>query len=391
MSGQSARPIDVLFIITALGVGGSERQLTMLASALPRADFKVAVYAFQDGPVRAELEAADVEVMLAPWAGEGHPFGVPKIALDLFRIMRRRRPRIVHFFLPAAYLVGAPMAVLAGVPLRVMSRRSLNNYQRYATLRGFERCCHRAMHAILGNSRSVINELREEGVSPERLGLIYNGIDVQTSPIERGAARAGLGLSSPGLVMSVIANLIPYKGHSDLIDALAQAAPHLPAGWRLLVVGRDDGIGETLREQAGHLGLADHILFMGPRDDVAAILAASDIGILCSHEEGFSNAVLEGMAARLPMVVTRVGGNAEAVIDGETGIVVPPRAPAELAAGILRLATDPDLRARFGAAGRHRVEKEFRVDRFVQAHCALYRALQAGRSPADIPELVAAA
>jgi glycosyltransferase involved in cell wall biosynthesis len=191
--------------------------------------------------------------------------------------------------------------------------------------------------------------------------------------------------------MSVIANLIPYKGHRDLVDALAQAAPHLPAGWRLLVVGRDDGVGETLREQARHLGLADHILFMGPRGEVAEILAASDIGILCSHEEGFSNAVLEGMAAGLPMIVTRVGGNTEAVIDGETGIVVPPRAPTDLAAAIVRLVADPGLRARFGAAGRQRVQKEFGVDRFVQAHCALYRGLQAGRSPADIPELVVAA
>jgi glycosyltransferase involved in cell wall biosynthesis len=185
-------------------------------------------------------------------------------------------------------------------------------------------------------------------------------------------------------VLCIVANLIPYKGHRDLIDALALAAPFMPPGWRLLAVGRDDGIGQSLRSQVQDTSIADHILFLGPRDDVSVILGVSDIGILCSHEEGFSNAILEGMAAGLPMVVTKVGGNSEAVIDGETGIVVPAHDAQRLSAAILKLANDPALRANYGDVGRGRVAQAFGVNRFVESHRKLYRALVAGRRPRDV-------
>jgi glycosyltransferase involved in cell wall biosynthesis len=213
--------------------------------------------------------------------------------------MLRRSPRIVHFFLPAAYLVGAPVALLSRVPIRILSRRSLNNYQRYAVIRAIERCWHRAMHAVLGNSRGVIDQLKMEEVAPDCLGLIYNGIDDRrfARGETREASRARIDLPPNAMVMSVVANLIPYKGHRDLIDALAYAAPRMPAGWRLLVVGRDDGIGPVLREQTQRHGLEENIIFLGSRDDITTILTASDMSILCSHEEGFSNAILEAMAA----------------------------------------------------------------------------------------------
>lgn len=380
------RSPDVLFVISDLGVGGSERQLAMLAAALGQADMAVAVYSLLDGPMRAQLERSGIEVALAP-RGIAGPSNVAAAAVDLFRFMRRRRPRIVHFFLPAAYLIGAPMAWLARVPLRVMSRRSLNTYQRSGAVRTIERVLHKTMHAVLGNSRGVVAQLKQEGVVPARLGLIYNGVDAGLSALARDESRARLGLSAGALAMSIVANLIPYKGHADLVDALARAAPSLPADWRLLVVGRDDGIGEALRAQAQRLGLKDNIMFLGARDDVPSILAASDIGILCSHEEGFSNAILESMAEGLPMIVTRVGGNAEAVLDGETGLVVAPRDSESLAAAVARLAQDAALRARMGAAGRRRVSEQFGVERFVRSHRALYDALRAGRRPGDVPEI----
>jgi len=394
MSAEAARqppektplkPLDVLFVISALGIGGSERQLALLAGRLTRLGMKVAVYSFLDGPVRGQLESDGVEVMCAPRELQSAG-GIATAATDLYRVMRRRRPRIAHFFLPAAYLVGAPLALLARVPLRVMSRRSLNVYQRGWLVRAIERAYHRTMHAVLGNSRGVVQELRNENVPLERLGLIYNGIDVPAA-FDRGEERTRLGMPADALVMSIVANLIPYKGHADLLEALSLAAPRLPQGWRLLVVGRDDGIGGNLRAQAQRAGLQDNIAFLGARDDVPSLLAASDIGILCSHEEGFSNAVLEGMAAGLPMIVTRVGGNAEATRDGETGLVVEPRDPKGLATAILRLAGHQALRARMGAAGRQRVHEQFGVDRFVRSHAALYAALEADKRPADVPDI----
>jgi glycosyltransferase involved in cell wall biosynthesis len=391
LNGKNARgrvPPDVLFVITGLQVGGSERQLSLLASALVKAGMKVVVFSFLDGPVRATLQQNGVEVVLAPGSGSAVAgYGVSLAALHLFRFMLKWRPRTVHFFLPAAYLVGVPMALLARVPGRVMSRRSLNTYQRNAVVRAVERCWHRLMHAVLGNSRGVVDQLKAEGIAPARLGLIYNGIDASGYGKVglRDQTRADLGLAPGTLVMCIVANLIPYKGHGDLIDALGQAAPLLPTHWHMLVVGRDDGIGAALQERARQLGLRDNISFLGARDDIPGLLDASDVGILCSHEEGFANAILECMAAGLPMIVTRVGGNAEAVIDGETGLVVPPRDSKTLATAIVQLANDRALRTRFGAAGRQRVVTQFGVQRFIDSHRALYDALLAGKQPSDVP------
>jgi glycosyltransferase involved in cell wall biosynthesis len=126
---------------------------------------------------------------------------------------------------------------------------------------------------------------------------------------------------------------------------------------------------------------------MGLRSDIASLMSASDVGVLCSHQEGFSNAILEAMAAGLPMIVTDVGGNAEAVLAGETGLVVPPSHPEALAEALVSLARDPLLRKAFGEAGRARLETRFRLDSCVARYHALYRGLLRGQIPRDIPEV----
>jgi hypothetical protein len=152
--------VDILFVITDLEVGGSEGQLALLAGELAKSGMAVAVYAFMDGPVRKRLERAEVEVILGPAArGTRSAFSVLFAAFYLFWVMLRRRPAIAHFILPAAYLTGAPLAVLARVPVRVMSRRSLNTYQRNGFVRFIERLWHHTMHAVLGNSRGVVAQL----------------------------------------------------------------------------------------------------------------------------------------------------------------------------------------------------------------------------------------
>jgi len=391
---------EIIFVCSALDVGGTERQFATIAAALVRLGWRVSFYSLAGpGAMQSEFERAGVRVILPPLARpEGSMawlrrlFALALAVPHLFGVMLTRRPAVVHFLLPEAYLVGAPLAVLARIPVKVMSRRSLNRYQTSALVRAMERALHRRMQAVLGNSHSVIGELIGEGVPRRRLGLIYNGIDVDTfaAPDSRAATRRTLGLAPDALVMTLVANLIPYKGHHDLMRALAIAAPNLPADWHLLLIGRDDGIGNQLRQQADSLGIASRIVFLGQRDDVAALLAAGDIGLLCSHEEGFANAILEGMAAKLPMIVTDVGGNAEAVVDVETGLVVPARDPERLAAAIVRLANNPGERNAFGAAGFRRVGERFSMTSSVARHDRLYRALLKGGAPADIADIAVA-
>ena len=244
----------------------------------------------------------------------------------------------------------------------------------------FEQFLHRSMHAVLGNSREVVRELvEEEGCPPERAALIYNGIDLApyADLPDKASTRAKLGLEGNAFVATIVANLIPYKGHRDLLEALAAIRDDLPSPWRLLCVGRDDGIGAELRALARDLKLEENVRFLGQRTDVVDLLAASDLGILCSHEEGFANAILEYMAAELPVVASDVGGNAEAVVDGETGLIVPPHDPAALGPAILGLARDSERASAMGAAGRLRVESKFALERCVAEYDALYCALLA--------------
>lgn len=394
---KSPEPLEVLYVISNLGIGGAERHLLLVGGALVRRGHSVCVYSLAgDGPLRGLLEEGGVTVLLPPGRRAGsegssisRAMRSALVAVHLTYVMLRTRPKIAHFFLPAAYLIGGLAAGLAGIKIRVMSRRSLNIYQlAYPMMRWLEMKLHGRMNAVLGNSMAVVRQLRdEERVSENRLGLIYNGIEIPRSADSKIAVRSSLGLDDKTLVFVIVANLIPYKGHLDLINAFNLANDRIGQPWHLLVVGRDDGIESELRAVASQLNIDKHISFLGLRSDVASLMSASDVGLLSSHQEGFSNTILEGMAAGLPMIVTNVGGNAEAVVDGGTGLVVSPHDPASFAEAIVQLAVDPALRQRYGAAGRKRIEALFLSDACAAKYEALYRGLMQGALPRDIPEV----
>ncbi len=379
-------PATICIVIGSLEPGGTELHLARVLPRLDRARFTPEVFTLTGGGRCADmLEAAGVRVHTPTanaWNRIRHP--IPRAGLLALRAASLlfhfavRRPDVVHFFLPDSYLVGGPLAVLARIRPRLMSRRSLNAYQsdKPGFIAATERALHRRMDLVLGNSEAVVRQLVEtEGVPRARCRLLYNGIETPP-PDARGRARlrTALGIDDDTIVLSMVANLIPYKGHADLLRACARLGNE--TRWTLLIVGNDPaGIGGALRQQAAAAGIAGRMRFLGRRDDVPALLAASDIGILASHQEGFSNAILESMAAGLPMVVTDVGGNAEAVADGETGIVAPARDPAALAAAIARLLENAALRARMGEAGRRRVRERFSLDACVSRYEALYDAL----------------
>ncbi len=172
----------------------------------------------------------------------------------LLAVMLVRRPRIIHFFLPAAYVIGAPLALLTRIPIRVMSRRNLNRYQaKRPWLRQLESQLHKRMTGLLGNSDSIVRELIElEGCEPQKVRLIYNGVSASSFMKSRNKAklRRRLGLPDNAFIAIIVANLIDYKGHKDLFGALAQIRNALPKPWMLLCVGRDDGILTDLEELA---------------------------------------------------------------------------------------------------------------------------------------------
>ncbi len=380
-------PTRVLYVIGSMGVGGAEQHLLTVSGALVREGWQCEVFALDPvGPLRASFETAGVSVIgidLPPFLGRLLPYprllarvrlmlAAPRLLWHLWR----SRPQVIHFFLPAAYIIGGIVSLCGPRARRIMSRRSLNLYQsKYKLLRRIEHWLHSKMDRICGNSHSVINDLLSEGVRRERICLTYNGVamDRFLGARSRSEVRAELGISEGALVFVIVANLIPYKGHADLLNAFETIKHRLPRDWVCLCIGRDDGIENALQDQAERLGITAYIRFLGSRKDVPDLLAAADIGVLCSHEEGFSNAILEGMAAGLPMVVTDVGGNAEAVTDGETGLVVPPHSPDQLGVALLSLVDNPDRRYEMGECGKRRVLKLFSMQACLQAYVDIYR------------------
>jgi glycosyltransferase involved in cell wall biosynthesis len=379
-----------LTIVTlTLDTGGTERHIALIAPRLAESGFDVSIICLGRTGVEAEAMRTRGVRVTGPIFGahsfvrssHGRAIAISSGGTVLTWELLARRPAIVHVFLPLPYLVGAPLAALARVPHVVMSRRSQNLYQaKRPKLAKLEHRLHRRMDLILANSRRVHDELIGEGADPARTGLIYNGLDLSrySGAFDRDAARRKLGLAPDALVLAIVANLICYKGHADLIAALGSIGPCLSPGWRLLVVGRDDGLGQALKAQAETAGIAANILWLGERRDVPDLLRLADIGLNTSHEEGFSNAVIEGLAAGLPMIVTDVGGNAEAVADGESGLVVPLRSPIALAEALTRLVADPAVRERMGVRARERAVRHFSLESCVSHYRAAYGALLAG-------------
>lgn len=382
----------ILFVIGTLDAGGAEGHLRLVLPLLKEKGFSPAVFALNhQGTYANELRSRGVPVHGAeqrvdrakPQNSAKELVRISLAGARFIRFLRERDPAIVHFFLPEPYVVGGLCSLLAGRRSLLMSRRSLGCYQsRQALLARAERFLHRRMAGFLANSQAVVRDLIEvDGISAERIRLIYNGVSLEDHRGNRGGdrerqdARLCLGLAEQAFVMVKLANLIPYKGHMDLLRALRDAHSRLPAGWQLLCAGADQGIGQDLMAAAACFHIADNIQWLGSRADTSTLLAGADVGLLCSHEEGFSNAILEGMTVGLPMIVSDAGGNPEAIQDGDSGIVFPAGDVDRLGRAVLRLAGDPALRSRFGAAGRARVEREFSLHDCVERYARLYQEL----------------
>jgi glycosyltransferase involved in cell wall biosynthesis len=183
--------------------------------------------------------------------------------------------------------------------------------------------------------------------------------------------RGSLGLFDDQLAIVMVANLIPYKGHQDLIAAFAGVASEDPR-LRLFLIGEDRGISSELSRDASERGVGDRVHFLGQRADVAPLLSAMDLGVMASHEEGSSNALLEKLAAGLPVVATDVGGNPEALADMPNCLLVRPQDPEDLARGLRlaigRLSADEPNRA----TRRKLVRERYSVDAMVDAYEGLY-------------------
>lgn len=369
------RPI-IFVVIGQLDVGGAETHLARVLPELSTEDYEIVMFVFSGGGALEEsFRCAGIQILSPPYR-RNRLARLAQCTVSLLTGIMQYKPSVMHFFLPEAYILGSIISLSRPGVVRIMSRRSLNKYQqRRAVLAKVERLTHRLLFGTLANSTAVSLELRGEGILQENIGVIYNGVfPHELSPrAEQLQLKASLSIEDKSIVLVCVANLIPYKGHRDIIDALAMLDATM--NWHMICVGEDRGVLSGLTSQENRLGLNGKISWIGSSDAINCYLDIADVALLASHEEGFSNFILEAMAAGLPIVATRVGGNAEAIVDGNTGFLVPPRDPAALSTALANLILHDEMRLAMGEAGRRRVEQQFSHHQCVSHYRRLYENL----------------
>jgi glycosyltransferase involved in cell wall biosynthesis len=355
-----------LYFITELSTGGAQVALLRLLKRLDRECFSPTVACLYngDGAVAQEIRALSIDVFDAVMRHKADLFAL----LRLYRHIRRTRPTILHTSLFHANLPGRVLGRLAGVPIVICSERTMamESEWRYRLNRWTIALVDRVV-AVSANVRDFcVSYIR---LPAEKLVVIYNGVDLPDSPASREQARADLGLPLEDLVVGTVSRLDPVKGVDVLIHTLTQLSDTI-----LVVIG-DGPERAVLETLADDLGVADRIHWAGHRRDVPNLLPAFDLFVQPSLHEGLPNAVLEAMAVGLPVIATAVGGTPEIVVDGVTGLLVPPHDPDVLAKTIVHLLHDLDLRRKMGRAGRERARRGFSLERMVGQTQALYEHL----------------
>ena len=274
---------------------------------------------------------------------------------------RRERISVLHtcdFYSNVFGLLGGS---LAGVPVRIGSRRELSNGKTAGQL-WLQRMAYRFATRVVANSPAAAAILRTEGVPSADVVMIPNGVDASAYPERTGTYDVR--------EVITVANLRPEKNHETLIAAAAQLAPSCP-NLRYQIVG--EGPRRQALEELARARGVDHIVeFLGHREDVPALLAAADVFVLPSHSEASPNGAIEAMAAGLPVVACSIGGLLDLVETGRTGILVPPSDPEPLAIAIRSLYDHPERAREMGREARREVRAQYSFDRMVGAFDDLY-------------------
>jgi len=361
---------NVMQLIASLDRGGAERVVVDLACHLDRDKYRtVVVYLEGDGELEVELQDADIEVIRLPDRAKTDP----RTCIALYQLMRRRRIEILHSHIPRPGFWGLSSAYFAKTPVRVYTEHNVQMYQ-FPLQQLYPAIVRFATDIICVSDRVRKSLHARYPKMGHKLVTIRNGIRADRMVQARGRSRVReeFGFQHEAAVICNVANLREAKAHDQLLKAFARARQALP-GPKLLIVGTGH-LEQRLRALADRLGISADVAFAGRRSDIPDLLVASDLFVLSSIREGLPITILEAMASGLPVVTTDVGGCAEAVQDGTTGLVVPPNSPDLLAKAIIRVLNDRQLASKMGAAGRARVAECFSLQGFVEQHERLYEA-----------------
>jgi glycosyltransferase involved in cell wall biosynthesis len=350
-------------------LGGGERIVLRLAGLLPRYGYRASILTFSAHPESPGLQSPPCPIYLLPLQ-RTYDLAALQAALELRRFLKQQRIQIVQTFFESSDLWAGFVTKTMSDAKLIWSRRDMG------ILRGRKHhVAYRLMSRIPDRVFAVSEEVRQHCVAVDRIKpslveTIYNGIDVADW---NAASTAKL----PGAsVVATVGNIRRVKGHDVFIRAAASLVAQFPhVSFHIAGDVLEPDYFEELQTLIRNLNLSGRFHFAGGVANLREYLSTADIFVLPSRSEGFSNAIVEAMAASLPVVATDAGGNAEAVTDGVSGFIVPSEDPAALDAAIARLLSDPPKAQEMGAAGKKLASEKFTTDAMMRQITLAYASL----------------
>jgi glycosyltransferase involved in cell wall biosynthesis len=380
--------LKVVHILSRLNIGGTASHVILATRGLRDRGVEALLITGREDPREGNMfslaEAKNVQPILIPSLRRAiSPLRDLAAGYQIWKILRREKPQIVHTHASKAGVLGRIAALLAGVPVRIHTFHGhvLQDYFHPHVSRIFiwiERALARRSDAIIGVSSEVCSQLIDMGIA-ESDKVRHIGIGLELEPFadcdrERGKLKAELGIPNDIPVVGMIARLAPVKGYEVFFQATARLTQQMNGRVRFLVIG-DGPLRHSLEAQVRDMGLGQAVIFTGFREDLVRIYADLDVVALSSHNEGTPVTLIEAAAAGRPGVATRVGGVPELIEDGVNGFLVEKGDWQALADRMAWLLAHPEEARRMGQSGRQRVLEAFSVQRLIDDLVRLYREL----------------
>jgi glycosyltransferase involved in cell wall biosynthesis len=358
-----------LHIDTARSWRGGQNQVLVTVMGLRALGHRTLLVAHPGGELRRRAREGLDLFPLAPRAEMDLA-----AAWRLSRIVKRLGPEIVHAHDPHAVAMAALGLSMSTQPRKppLVAARRVDFHLRGGAL---SRWKYRQVDCFICSSDAIRQMLLSDGVPAARAVTVHEGIDLEhVAAAPPASLHEDLWLPHHAPIVGNVAALVPHKGQRHLVEAAALVVRRVPDA-RFVIAGEGE-LRASLERQIKDRGLEKHVLLAGFRPDVLSVIKSFEIFVMSSVTEGLGTSLLDAMACGKPIVATRAGGIPEAVTDGETGFLVPPRDHEAMAAAIVRLLQDPALRARMGAAGLARAKTDFSAERMVRQTLGIYGTLR---------------
>lgn len=369
------RKYNLLFTtISGELIGGGQRSLLLILKGLNKKRFKPFLICPSEGDLIDKVEKLGIETAIIKTGSlkRLNFFSNAGAIFELKRFIKQKNIDLIHTDAPRQTFYAGIAARLTGKPLIWHVRVSTPEKKRYDKFLSY------LASKVISVSKAVGRRFEGLKTNQDKFVVIYNGVDLTefSSQLPGKKLKEEFGIEEDWILVGVAGQLIPSKGQSEFLKAAAQVSKLFPKVKFMIIGDGNETYRKSLEDLSQDLGIAEKVIFTGFREDIPRLMAGLDIVVLPSSIlEGFSRVILEAMASSKPVIATELGGNPEAVVDGTTGIIIPPEDTTRLAEAILELVKNERKREQMGLSGRERAEKLFSIETNIAQIEKLYEEL----------------